>query len=362
MLAATSLAYVYHDLGQISKSSEVCESALERADAYRRKHGRILPAAAGVYAIQAHNFYWQYDLERAYWYAKRAVTFSEIWGQMDIIIVAGWIMARVLSARNEPEAAFKVLETAWSTNKTSSEWDAYLEKLCNGYILFGAGNLEGTQRVVGELAEFEDKVYLDLSNFYLHWELSIKILIMDGKCDQALDRIDQLLAHFKDNRGGYKTNALVLRAWACHKMGNEGEALVALQTALHYAEPEVHVLPFVEALPYLEKPLRSIAAKGKYRQILEHIFSLRQASLSGQATILNQDIRPDGENLIEPLTERELEILRLLNSHLPTPEIADMLAVSVNTVRTHIKSIYSKLGVHSRSTAIAVSKKLKLLA
>ncbi len=87
-----------------------------------------------------------------------------------------------------------------------------------------------------------------------------------------------------------------------------------------------------------------------------------QKSVPDQENVIDKLVSPHGENLIEPLTERELEILRLLNSHLPTPEIAEMLAVSVNTVRTHIKSIYAKLGVHSRTAAIDVSKKLKLLA
>lgn len=362
MLAMTSLAYVYHDLGQIGKSSEVCESALEQADDYRRKHGRILASAAGVYAIQAHNFYWQHDLERAYWYARRALAFSEIWGQADITFVAAWIMARVLSARNNPEAALKVIEMVKQATPLLTEWTFYLVKLLEGHIYFECGNLEGARKTIGELTEFDGKINLDLANFYLHCDLSIKVLITDGEYENALDRIDQLLAHFKDNKGGYKTNALVLRAWACHKKGNDGEAISALETALQYAEPESHVLPFVETFQYLQKPLRSIAGKGLYKGMLDRIFAVCQVQASGQSNATNKSIRPDVENLIEPLTERELEILRLLNSHLSTPEIADMLAVSVNTVRTHIKSIYSKLGVHSRSTAIDVSKKLKLLA
>jgi len=56
--------------------------------------------------------------------------------------------------------------------------------------------------------------------------------------------------------------------------------------------------------------------------------------------------------LIEPLSERELEVLRHLNGPLSTPEIAEQLVVSANTVRTHIKNIFGKLGVHGRSAAV----------
>jgi len=71
---------------------------------------------------------------------------------------------------------------------------------------------------------------------------------------------------------------------------------------------------------------------------------------------------PATEALIEPLSERELEILALLDGPLSTPEIAAQLVVSANTVRTHIKNIYGKLGVHGRSGAVRRAQELGLLA
>jgi LuxR family maltose regulon positive regulatory protein len=65
--------------------------------------------------------------------------------------------------------------------------------------------------------------------------------------------------------------------------------------------------------------------------------------------------------LIEPLSERELEVLQNLNGPLSKPEIAEQLVVSANTVRTHIKNIYGKLGVHGRSGAVKRAKELGLL-
>ena len=56
--------------------------------------------------------------------------------------------------------------------------------------------------------------------------------------------------------------------------------------------------------------------------------------------------------MIEPLSERELDVLKLLGTELSGPEIADRLSVSLNTVRTHTKNIYGKLGVNSRRAAV----------
>jgi LuxR family maltose regulon positive regulatory protein len=66
-------------------------------------------------------------------------------------------------------------------------------------------------------------------------------------------------------------------------------------------------------------------------------------------------------SLVEPLSERELEVLRLLTTHLSSTEIAQELFISVNTVRSHIKSIYGKLDVHRRQDAIQRARELELL-
>ena len=68
-----------------------------------------------------------------------------------------------------------------------------------------------------------------------------------------------------------------------------------------------------------------------------------------------------GEALPEPLSERELEVLRLLNSQLSVPEIARELTVAPSTVRTHVRVVYNKLGVHGRLEAIQKARDLGLI-
>ncbi len=73
------------------------------------------------------------------------------------------------------------------------------------------------------------------------------------------------------------------------------------------------------------------------------------------------DETPVGQPLIEPLSERELEVLRLLESDLDGPDIARELTVSLATVRTHTRNIYAKLGVNNRRTAVRRAAELGLL-
>ena len=73
------------------------------------------------------------------------------------------------------------------------------------------------------------------------------------------------------------------------------------------------------------------------------------------------DRGPVKQGLIEPLSERELDVLRLLGTDLDGPDIARELVVSLNTVRTHTKNIYAKLGVNNRRTAVRRARELDLL-
>ena len=70
---------------------------------------------------------------------------------------------------------------------------------------------------------------------------------------------------------------------------------------------------------------------------------------------------PPRRRLVEPLSERELDVLRLLGSDLDGPDIARELSVSLNTMRTHTKNIYAKLGVTSRRAAVRQAQQLDLL-
>jgi LuxR family maltose regulon positive regulatory protein len=71
--------------------------------------------------------------------------------------------------------------------------------------------------------------------------------------------------------------------------------------------------------------------------------------------------RPQGQQSVDPLSERELQVLRLIAEGRTNREIADLLIVSLNTVKKHSSSIYSKLGVHNRTEAVARARQIDLL-
>ena len=128
----------------------------------------------------------------------------------------------------------------------------------------------------------------------------------------------------------------------------------ALARAIELAEPEGYVRLFIDEGPSMVALLKLAAkdrnAPGYVRQLL------------AASTVAGQGKASPHQPLIEPLSERELEVLRLLQSDLDGPDIARELTVSLPTVRTHTSNIYSKLGVTNRRAAVRRAGELGLLS
>jgi LuxR family maltose regulon positive regulatory protein len=146
----------------------------------------------------------------------------------------------------------------------------------------------------------------------------------------------------------------ILRALAFQQLGDPEAALAAVAHALELGEPQGYVRTFTDEAPALTTLLRRVAGRGASAAYAEWL--LRSGNNASTAQV------PRSGDLVDPLSERELEVLRLLATELSGPEIARHLVVSLNTVRTHTKSIYAKLGVGSRRAAVRRAQDLGLLA
>jgi len=206
-----------------------------------------------------------------------------------------------------------------------------------------------------------------------------KIDLADDFIHKAVELLERLLkAAEEGSRIGSVIEILVSQALAHRALGNITPALAPLERALALAEPQGYVRIFVdEGEPMAELLTRTEANDGTPR-LKEYIFKLLSAfevhkviSPSGSALpstpveqnksllLAKQAVSP--QPLIEPLSEHELEVLRLLRTELNGPEIARELIVSLSTVRTHTQNIYTKLGVNNRRAAVRRAEELDLL-
>jgi LuxR family maltose regulon positive regulatory protein len=179
---------------------------------------------------------------------------------------------------------------------------------------------------------------------------------------EAIGLLDRLLkAAEEGGRLGSAIEILVLQALARQAMGDIPYALAPLEQALTLAKPERYVRMFVDEGADMARLLREVATRGIMPDYTGKLLSAFEAEQQGREEATLRSAWPASPSLIEPLSQRELEILRLLKTELSGPEIARELVIGLSTVRTHTKSIYSKLGVNNRRAAVRRAIELGLI-
>jgi len=153
-------------------------------------------------------------------------------------------------------------------------------------------------------------------------------------------------------RAGSVIQILVLKALAHQAGGEMPVAVAAVQRSVDLAEPEGYVRVFLDEGPPIASLLGAAVRQGTGSDDVRRL--LASATRTARSTPLKQ-------GLVEPLSERELDVLRLLGSDLDGRGIARQLMVSLNTMRTHTSHIYAKLGVSSRRAAVRRAEDLDLL-
>ena len=200
----------------------------------------------------------------------------------------------------------------------------------------------------------------------------VRVLIAQHKHDPATGAIHAAMGLLKrliqaaevGGRIGSVIEILVLQALAHMAQADIRAALVPLEQALSLAEPEGYVRIFVDAGQPMATLLQAAAEQGvapNYLRQLQMAFGKAENSAAIAQPAIPQPLSVKTALSSEPLSERELDVLRLLRTDLAGPEIARELQVSLNTMRTHTKNIFSKLRVNNRRAAVRRAQELDLL-
>jgi LuxR family maltose regulon positive regulatory protein len=185
---------------------------------------------------------------------------------------------------------------------------------------------------------------------------------------ESAETIERLVARATAGQWwGELLELLILRSLLYRAQGDPTGMLASLEQAITLAEPEGHIRVFVDE----GEPLRLM--------LLDYQLAIKQQIAGNvEAELLRRLIYTDkllaafpqpapvgksaSQILPEPLSDRELEILRLIASGRSNKEIADLLVIGLSTVKSHINNLYGKLGTNRRTEAIAIARGLGLLA
>ncbi|MGB3715372.1 MAG: LuxR C-terminal-related transcriptional regulator [Candidatus Promineifilaceae bacterium] len=201
--------------------------------------------------------------------------------------------------------------------------------------------------------EPSDPIRYEQENEYL---TLARILIAQGKTEEAIRLLDRLIQSAEnDGRWGDLIPRLALQAIAHHAQDRTNKALTFLSQALKMAEPEGYIRTFVDLGPQMRELLQVAAERGIGLSFVPTLIA---------AFAQDVDVHPAPlvtHPLVEPLTDREIQILRLLAARLSYREIADELYLSVNTIKWYARTIYGKLGVNSKVEAADRARELSIV-
>jgi LuxR family maltose regulon positive regulatory protein len=369
--------------GSIRFAFEIATQGIDRVE----RSGLLHPISAAVYGALGQVHYEWNQLEQAHPYYLRACQVSNLSGYSDAEIGYDVILSRLYLTEGNLEASarefgkavdlMRAIPPAWVREEVAAQQVRLY--LAQGRpaeaeaALKGLGFCSGDDFAIPPLAPGQTVGY-SAGQLYLS---ALRLLLYRAQAGRDPARVGpaiELADRVVDGalQGRYLTvalEALLLRAEMHALRRDDGARLADYAKALELAAPEGFVRIFVEnegqvaeALEALLKgPLPEGVSPAYVRDILGAISTVHPAGRSG---LLAQGPRAaigDANAAIEPLTERELEVLRLMAEGLTYEEVAGRLVVSVNTVRFHVKGLYGKLGVAKRIAAVERARALGLL-
>jgi len=346
-------------LGDLSQARQLYEEALKGA---RDRMGGWIPIAGEALMGLGDLLRELGDLDQAGDLILEGIELTRQWREGAAI--EGYLfLSRVKQLQGEWKAANQLLEKAIKMaeeydvmaldDRLAALWQARLWSF-EGRVPDLAAWINNNQ-VDRPLSALKNDQGLILEN-YLHARektIQARYLLQTGETQEALALAGQLSDSFEElGWMDILIEIYLLEALIQRQMGQEEGARAKLEQALRLGQAGGFMGLFLEIGPALEEPLSLFNGDTEYADYIE---ALRQALQPKE-----DDTGKISQPLVEPLSERELDVLSYLAGSLTTPEIAGEMILSVNTVRTHIKNIYQKLGVHKRSAAVRRARALNL--
>jgi LuxR family maltose regulon positive regulatory protein len=287
------------------------------------------------------------------------------------------VMARIQQAQGDRAGAFASVHQAKQLNQTL-EGAGYADVLeaYEAQLWLMEENLAAATARADALEETIPQS-VELSAFLFNYRKEhldiapIQVLIARGRAagdtaclNMALDLLEKSCPDWDRGRPSWlQIKTLVLQALAHHALGNVANAVSAAEQAIARAQPEGYIRVFADEGPVLADVLRQVPICSAYHDYVTALLAVLDGCRNGgiPAAECPGNSGFPGPPLTEPLSSRELEVLRLLTVGQSNPDIARSLYVEVNTVKTHIRNLYGKLGVHNRMQAVQRARELRLI-
>ena len=361
-MATFELARMQVRQGYLHQADQSYQQALELVTKRGKSDISTGPIYVGKGELQRE---WN-NLDTAADFLQEGIARCQQLGNASILLVGHITLVRVKQAQEDAAGADSLIQKIPQILRASRlsplneaqfiAWHVRLALAQGDLALATRWMHERQLRADDELSSPRDIEYLTLA----------RVLMAQQQPDEALSLLTRLLRLAeRERRMGDALEALVLQAVAQQACGDEEGAIERLSQALSLAEPEGYIRLFVDEgepvanllIHMHRRPLVNQPGSQRYRERLLALLGKAYHEDTPHSAVSGLGMYP----FSEPLSERELEILRLIIAGYSNREVADQLVIAVSTVKWHINAIYGKLQVDSRTKAIARARELNIV-
>jgi LuxR family maltose regulon positive regulatory protein len=371
LIALWNLAQLQVEQGYLHQADKIYREALQLVDRQPApQQTQLLPHTGRIYIGLAEVMVEWDRLNEAEEQANKGLVLAEEGHESGTLSGGYLILARIKQAQGDLSAAAEYVQTAqhYANRYTGPRYLAAQCATYRAWLWLRQGNLRAVNSWLQEQHLQLDPLpapipYLREGEYLIQARLLLALAQQpNGEADitpetALLEAINILncLAKAAQNsqRAGTLIEVIILQALLFQAQGNLDKSLAALKAALSIAEPEGYIRCFVDEGAAIAGLLRQAANQKIAPNYVSRLLTAFEQSphLPG----------PQSPLLLDPLSEREIEILHLIAGGMSNKELAQELIVTVGTVKWHLNNIYGKLGVKSRTQAVARARELGLL-
>jgi LuxR family maltose regulon positive regulatory protein len=362
-------------MGQLKAARKTFQRVIDAQPDVEPTPGQIRNAAASYIGLAIIDYETD-SIDRAMANVGEGLALARTIGDPTLIHDGYVLTARVQKARGAIEEAFEALDEA---ERILSEVES-TQSLCDSlaahraHLWLAHDHLPAALDWAGEYDPDAEDPSDDLARYRML--TFVRVLIARKEFDRAHEILDRLLQAGEEHGWGDVTiPALVLQSTTFLAQGDERQASQSIGGAMKLAASQHYFRSIVDEGPVLARPLRRLLEEipagplnGNGEALRPYLESLVDALSDGseaeEGAEGSRDRNHNGYHpalALNPLSEREIEVLKLISAGKSNATIAQALFISVSTVKTHINNLYSKLGVESRTQALARGRELNLI-
>jgi LuxR family maltose regulon positive regulatory protein len=378
LMGISALGLYAMERGDLHYAFEIALQGVERLE----RSGTLPPIGAAVYGELGGVAYHWYQIEKTHHYLTRSTQVSTLSGYSDAEIYHHVVRSRLAQIEEDLETALLEINKAVELTQVDAPAAIREEVIAQQVRMALLQNKPAAAEALlnprgyifqGKLSwpAFESGQVISRSTGLLLIS-ALRVILYQGQNEgllanlgQGIELADTLIVEARKSEAiPILLETLLVRAQMQTALGDDQFSRADVATAVELAEPEGFITIFLEEGRPVARILASLLANNQLESTqADHAAEILAAYPEAvQAAALSApEIAPTREMLIEPLSKRELEILRLIGEGCTNQEIAGRLVITLHTVKKHSSNIYGKLGVRSRTQAVARARELQLL-